>query len=1338
MDLATLGLRVDASGVVSGVAQAEHSLDSLGEKGLHIAERLEKTFVTLATTAGLGVLGEHLISESIQAQNAVAQLESAVKAAGAESGITAGELEELAEHLQDVTSYSHQAVEGAQSLLLTFQHITPENLLRATSAVTDLAARMGGDLSGAALQVGKALEDPERGLLALRRAGVVFSATEQGVIKDLFDTGKAAQAQEMILEGLEKRFKGSAAAARDTLGGALHGLAMATVDLFETTRAQSGGVIDVLHNFEAAAKALKPHMGELAEAAKLVGLAFGAQFLAGVYERFVKLGQSIILARAETLAYAENAVIAARATDAEAVATVRALETKRADLVATQAAIVAERELSTARLMAANAAQGESALVARNAAIKELAVLGTQATNVTQELTATETALAAANVRATVTQVALTEAVAATSLASRAAAVGMSLFQGALALVGGLPGLIILGMYGAYKAIKFLTDDGLAGVAARAAEAKKHMDAFADSLHGMSADNLRAQIKATQAALDSLRPTAFAVSLNAPSPEQQAALGKYIGLMEKRRLLEEALTPLEKAEHEATSALIRTRELELGKLTALNAAYGQSELQIKILGVLKDAEIKKAEDAKDHHDAELKKLNELTDAMAHQQIVALRNEAVTKDRDEAIKKITDEASAMRDNYNATLALGRAAHQASELAKVEGAARDYLQNEINAENLRIEANLTLKDDDLRMRLAVIDGIEKEGRNTIDLVEAKKMLNETQAGANALAERNITKTKEQNDATAKAIKAQLDFSDAMAKIAREGFGRILTDGLKSWQNFFRDILEMFSKMMDEMDKLAKSKGQAGASGFAFNALRFGSAAVAGGSAGFGVGQELGGGASSALGGAASGALAGFAIAGPFGALAGGIAGLAGGMLGGAKAARERKQAEDELRRSLEQSLNAMKATLGVIQPLAAQIADTHQQFNQLRDQTDAAFAGKKNETEREARLKELNNLEAMRVEQLKQEAEALKQQTAAGFEVRKLRAQSALTGDTGLAQQAADQEFQIGQAKEMADFIKQFGTAATDLMAQLVELQGLESQAYEKAKADAEAAKKLAAARSLEDVDLQTAKLTATTDAQRDALEMQELVLKHQREIADLEQAKASAELVAATEAKNAAEEAALAWQQSVAKIKSAFDQLQQQFSVFGTSDKEQSQTLADLFGFSGLSREDILAQYTKYDPSHDLTDAERERNNQIAQYLPYLDKASQAATDAAAATATAVAQAHDSYNKVSYGSVTAISSSEAGGIIGRLDTANVYLATIASASKAWTGTSAAYYGDLRPTSVNQNVNFNFYINGQEVATFIESLNNPGIYQFFDRTNTRGYIRGLAGAGAPRTS
>jgi hypothetical protein len=933
MDLATLGLRIDASGVVSGVAQAEHSLDSLGEKGLHIAERLEKTFVTLATTAGLGVLGEHLISESIQAQNAVAQLQSAVKAAGSESGVTSRELEELANHLQDVTTYSHQATEGAEALLLTFQHITPENLKRATADITDLAARMGGDLQSAALQVGKALEDPERGLLALRRAGVVFSATEQGVIKDLYDTGHAAQAQELILAGLEKRFQGSAAAARDTLGGALHGVAMSMVDLFETTREESGGVIGSLHSIEEAAKALKPHMGELAEVAKLVGLAFGAQFLSGIYERVVKLADGVRLARAESLAYLENAVRTADASHAEAVATVHATEAKQADLIATQAAVVAERELAIARLTAANAAQGEGALVARNAAIRDLALLGTQATNVTRELAVTETALAAANARTTVTQVALSEAMVATSLAARAASVGMTIFQGALSLIGGLPGLIILGLYGAYKAIKFLTDDGLAGVAERAEEAKKHMDAFAQSLHGVSANNLREQLKETQATLDALRPTAFQVSINAPTAQQQASLGQYVGLSEKLRIIKEALAPIEAREHEATSAMIRSRELELGKLTALNAAYGQSELEIKILGVLKDAEIKKSEDAKDHHDSELKKLNELTDAMAHQQIVALRNEAVTKDRDESIKKINEEADAMRQNYNATMAYGRAADQAAQLARVEGVARDYLQNQINAENARIDANLTLHNRDLLERLAVIDGVEKQGRKTIDLVEAKRMLNETQTSANALADKNIAKTKAENDETARLIKAQLDYNDAMSKISRDGFGKILTDGLKSWQNFFRDVLQMFSHMMDEMAKFAKSKNIE--PGLGFKVLGGLSAGIAGGSAGYAVGQYGANAAGGAGLGALTGGLAGFEIAGPIGAVVGGLAGAVGGLLGAAEAHKQAARELDNAAKAFGTNVAAYASSTSVSQAITSNNAKAEQLRQQAND-------------------------------------------------------------------------------------------------------------------------------------------------------------------------------------------------------------------------------------------------------------------------------------------------------------------------------------------------------------------------------------------------------------------
>jgi phage-related protein len=89
-----------------------------------------------------------------------------------------------------------------------------------------MAGRSGGelDLQGATIQVGKALQDPVRGMTALRRVGVNFSDSQQTLIQRLVDTGHTLEAQRIILAELHKEFGGSAIAAGDTLPGALNKL----------------------------------------------------------------------------------------------------------------------------------------------------------------------------------------------------------------------------------------------------------------------------------------------------------------------------------------------------------------------------------------------------------------------------------------------------------------------------------------------------------------------------------------------------------------------------------------------------------------------------------------------------------------------------------------------------------------------------------------------------------------------------------------------------------------------------------------------------------------------------------------------------------------------------------------------------------------------------------------------------------------------------------------------------------------------------------------------------------------------------------------------------------
>jgi predicted nucleic acid-binding Zn-ribbon protein len=87
---------------------------------------------------------------------------------------------------------------------------------QATVAAIDMSVALGTDATQAAKQIGKALQDPVRGLTALRRSGVTFTEQQAKQIKTLVKSGDQLKAQKLILAELNKEFGGSAAAAGKT------------------------------------------------------------------------------------------------------------------------------------------------------------------------------------------------------------------------------------------------------------------------------------------------------------------------------------------------------------------------------------------------------------------------------------------------------------------------------------------------------------------------------------------------------------------------------------------------------------------------------------------------------------------------------------------------------------------------------------------------------------------------------------------------------------------------------------------------------------------------------------------------------------------------------------------------------------------------------------------------------------------------------------------------------------------------------------------------------------------------------------------------------------------
>lgn len=194
-------------------------------------------FEATAVLVGIGSLAgafHMFISETIEAERVQAMLVATLQATNNQAGQTIESLNSMAQALQKTTTFSDEAVGAAQQILLRFS-LVRENFERTTVAAADLAAGTGQDLSSAMQALGRAMEAPDKAARALRQAGIVLTASQKELIDKSLEAGDMLKAQEVILGTVEARYKGTAAAARDTLGGALAALKNAFGDLFEQT-----------------------------------------------------------------------------------------------------------------------------------------------------------------------------------------------------------------------------------------------------------------------------------------------------------------------------------------------------------------------------------------------------------------------------------------------------------------------------------------------------------------------------------------------------------------------------------------------------------------------------------------------------------------------------------------------------------------------------------------------------------------------------------------------------------------------------------------------------------------------------------------------------------------------------------------------------------------------------------------------------------------------------------------------------------------------------------------------------------------------------------------------
>lgn len=206
-----------ASKTLGGLTKALGTFGKLAG-GVAIAGIGAAAAVTTGAMYGLGKGISYALDEAMEAQEINAQLEAVLASTGGAAGLTAEEVNKIAESFSEVTRFEDDAIVAGQTTLLQFTKIGEDIFPRATEAVLDFAQRTGRDLPEAALIVGRALEG-EIGRLGLY--GITFTDAEKKAIDSMMETGQVAEAQAIIFGRLDEKFGGAARAAGETLPGKL-------------------------------------------------------------------------------------------------------------------------------------------------------------------------------------------------------------------------------------------------------------------------------------------------------------------------------------------------------------------------------------------------------------------------------------------------------------------------------------------------------------------------------------------------------------------------------------------------------------------------------------------------------------------------------------------------------------------------------------------------------------------------------------------------------------------------------------------------------------------------------------------------------------------------------------------------------------------------------------------------------------------------------------------------------------------------------------------------------------------------------------------------------------
>lgn len=208
-----------------GIDKAITQFQKLEGAGAKASFAIKKAAIPAAAALGVvTVAAKKFVDAGEKAASAnarIAQINESMGLFGDTTDQVTDRLVKYAEATARATGIDNISIKATQAKLLTFGELAASAdtaggaFDRATQAAIDLSAAGFGSAEGNAVQLGKALNDPIKGLASLAKSGVTFTDQEKKKIKTLVESNKTLEAQELILSAIEKQVGGTALATAD-------------------------------------------------------------------------------------------------------------------------------------------------------------------------------------------------------------------------------------------------------------------------------------------------------------------------------------------------------------------------------------------------------------------------------------------------------------------------------------------------------------------------------------------------------------------------------------------------------------------------------------------------------------------------------------------------------------------------------------------------------------------------------------------------------------------------------------------------------------------------------------------------------------------------------------------------------------------------------------------------------------------------------------------------------------------------------------------------------------------------------------------------------------------